>query len=67
MRCDVIARGIVEAAQQVDIRLPLVVRLEGTNAIEARQLLEKSTLDFIVATSLSDAAEKSVAATKGEK
>tara|TARA_Y100001970_G_C14052104_1_gene759523 strand:- start:497 stop:1081 length:585 start_codon:yes stop_codon:yes gene_type:complete len=67
VRCDRVAQGVIDAMKHIKVSIPVVVRLEGTNAIEARKLLEKSTLDFIVATSLSDAAEKSVGVTKGEK
>ena len=67
VRCDRVAQGVIDAMKNIKVSIPVVVRLEGTNAIEARKLLEKSTLDFIVATSLSDAAEKSVGVTKGEK
>ena len=67
VRCDRVAQGVIDAMEHIDVSIPVIVRLEGTNAIEARALLEDSSLNFIVATSLSDAAEKSVAATKGEK
>ena len=62
MRCDVIAQGIVEAAQQVDIGLPLVVRLEGTNVEKGRQILSDSDLSYLAATTMDDAAEKVVEA-----
>ena len=62
MRCDVIAKGIVEAAQQVDIRLPLVVRLEGTNVEIGRQILSDSGLPYLAATTMDDAAQKAVEA-----
>ena len=60
VRCDRIANGVIQAAKNVDITVPLVVRLEGTNAIEARELLADSGLPIIVAESLKDAAEKVV-------
>jgi succinyl-CoA synthetase beta subunit len=66
-RVDVIARGIVEAHQQMDIRLPLVVRLAGTNVDEGKSILAQSKTKFIEATNFSDAARKAVAAAKGEK
>ncbi len=62
MRCDVIAQGIVEAAQQVDIRLPLVIRLEGTNVEKGRQILSDSNLSYRAATTMDDAAKKVVEA-----
>jgi succinyl-CoA synthetase beta subunit len=51
--------------ETISVNVPVVIRLEGTNAKEASQLLEQSPLNFIVANSLSDAAEKAVAATNG--
>jgi len=62
MRCDVIATGIVEAVQQVDVRLPLVIRLEGTNVETGREILTKSGLLFLGATTMDDAARKVVEA-----
>ena len=64
MRCDVIAQGIVEAAQQVDIRLPLVIRLEGTNVEKGRQILSDSDLSYLAATTMDDAAQKVVEAVR---
>jgi succinyl-CoA synthetase beta subunit len=64
MKCDVIANGVVEAARQVHLSRPLVVRLEGTNVELGRQILAESGLNIIPATSMSDAAEKIVAATR---
>ena len=60
VRCDRVAKGVIEAANTVKINLPVVVRLEGTNAEEANELLRNSEMDFIVATTLEDAAEKVV-------
>ncbi len=62
VRCDRVAQGVIEAAKQIDIKVPIVVRLEGTNAEEAGTMLNESDLSFIVATSLKDAAEKVVEA-----
>ena len=56
-RCDVLARGVVRAAREVDIRVPLIVRLEGTNAEEGRAILRDSGLDFSVAKDLEEAAK----------
>jgi succinyl-CoA synthetase beta subunit len=58
VRCDRVANGIVEAAKNVHVNVPVVVRLEGTNAKEARTILAQSGLNFAVAGSLQDAAEK---------
>jgi succinyl-CoA synthetase beta subunit len=60
MKCDVIAEGIISAARSMSFRVPLVVRLEGTNVEEGRRLLASSGLDLITATSLSDAARHAV-------
>jgi succinyl-CoA synthetase beta subunit len=62
VRCDRVAQGVIDAMDTVNVSIPVVVRLEGTNAKEAAELLEKSSLEFLVATSLADAAEKAVAA-----
>lgn len=66
VRCDRVAQGVIDAMEKINVSVPVVVRLEGTNAIDARNLLENSSLKFIVATSLEDAAEKVVQASKGE-
>ncbi|MBI5021816.1 MAG: ADP-forming succinate--CoA ligase subunit beta [Ignavibacteriales bacterium] len=58
VRCDRVANGVIEAAKQVNITLPVVVRLDGTNAEEAREILANSGLNFAVATSFEDAARK---------
>lgn len=64
VRCDRVAQGVIDALKVVQVDAPLVVRLEGTNAKEAAELLENSGLDFLVATSLEDAAKKVTAAIK---
>ena len=64
MRCDVIAEGVVAAAREVSLHVPLVVRLEGTNVELGREILAQSGLDIISATNLADAAQKVVAAVK---
>lgn len=61
VRCDRVARGIIEAAQSIDLKVPMVIRLEGTNAEEAGQLLRESGMNFEVAGSLQEAAQKVVA------
>jgi len=58
MRCDVIATGIVQAVQNVGLEVPLVVRLEGTNVKEGRQIIDESGLEVVSADSLRDGAEK---------
>jgi succinyl-CoA synthetase beta subunit len=60
VRCDRVAMGVIEAAKTIDINVPIVVRLEGTNAAEAGDLLRNSDVEFVVATTLEDAAEKVV-------
>ncbi|MBM5782160.1 MAG: ADP-forming succinate--CoA ligase subunit beta [Pelagibacterales bacterium] len=64
MRCDIIANGILEAAKEVNLSVPLVVRLEGTNVDLGKEILAKSGLAIIPANDLSDAAQKIVAAVK---
>jgi succinyl-CoA synthetase beta subunit len=64
MKCDVIAKGIVAAARQVELRIPLVVRLEGTNVELGKQILAQSGLRIVAADDLGDAAKKAVAAAK---
>ena len=60
MRCNIIAEGIIAAAKQLEISVPLVVRLEGTNVEEGKAILEKSDVDVIAANDLDDAAKKIV-------
>ena len=64
LRCDRVATGIVEAAQSIELDLPMVVRLQGTNVEEGRRILRESSLKFEVAEDLYEAAEKVVALTK---
>jgi len=64
MRCDIIADGIVAAAREVDLKVPLVVRLEGTNVQQGKDILASSGLPIIAANDLGDAAQKIVAAVK---
>jgi len=64
MRCDVVAAGVVDAAKAIGVKVPIVVRLEGTNVEQGQEILRKSGLNFIVAEGMKDAAEKVVAATK---
>ena len=62
VRCDRVAQGVIDALDQVEVNIPVVNRLEGTNAEAARELLQNSEQKFIVAESLADAAEKAVKA-----
>ena len=61
MKCDIIADGIVAAAKEVNLSVPLVVRLEGTNVAEGKAILENSGLPIVSASDLGDAAAKIVA------
>lgn len=65
VRCDRIADGIIAAMKQVKVNAPVVVRMEGTNAEEGRKMLAESPLEFLVATTLEDAAQKAVQAVQG--
>jgi succinyl-CoA synthetase beta subunit len=62
MRCDVVASGVVQAAKNLRVKVPVVVRLEGTNVEQGQEILRSSGLNFTVADSMKDAAEKVVAA-----
>ena len=64
MRCDVLAQGVIDAAKQVNLSVPLVVRLAGTNFKEGKEILEKSKLKILSASDLNDAAKKIVEAIK---
>jgi succinyl-CoA synthetase beta subunit len=65
MRCDVIATGVVQAASDISLNVPLVVRLEGTKVEEGKAIINDSGLDVIAADDLDDAAQKIVKAVKG--
>jgi len=67
MRCDVIADGVIAAAKDIDLQIPLVVRLEGTNVEKGKQIIAESDLAVIPADDLEDAAEKIVAAVSNRK
>jgi len=66
LRVDTLARGVVEAAKKTQIQLPIVLRLEGTNVEAGREILKQSGLNFSVAETMKDAAEKVVGAARGE-
>jgi succinyl-CoA synthetase beta subunit len=65
LRCDVLAEGVVAATKAVDLKVPLVVRLEGTNVAKGREILQSSGLRILAATDLTDAAKKIVSAVGG--
>lgn len=65
MKCDIIAEGIIAATQELGLKVPLVVRLQGTNVEKGKELLEKSGLNIMPADGLTEAAEKIVAQVKG--
>src|ERR1700688_1802848 len=65
MKCDIIATGVIAAAKQVSLQVPLVVRLEGTNVDLGKKLLAESGLNIVTADGMADAAQKIVLAVKG--
>lgn len=65
LKCDVLAQGIVEAAREIRLQLPLVVRLEGTNVEQGREILRNSGLRIVPAAEMSDAARKAILASQG--
>ena len=64
MRCDILAQGVVDAAKEIDLSVPLVVRLAGTNFKEGKKILDNSNLEILSASDLNDAAKKIVEAIK---
>ena len=64
-RCDWVAEGIVQALDKIDIKVPLVIRLAGTNVDKGNNILRESKIKFIEANSLEDAANKAVKVLKG--
>ena len=66
MRCDIIAEGVVAAAREMGITVPLVVRLEGTYVEQGKEIIRNSGLNVIPADDLSDGAEKIVKAVRGQ-
>jgi succinyl-CoA synthetase beta subunit len=67
MKCDVIAQGVVTAVKEVGLKVPLVVRLEGTNVEQGKKIINESGLNVVSADDLDDAAQKIVKALKGGK
>jgi succinyl-CoA synthetase beta subunit len=65
VRCDLIAEGIIKAVREAHVTIPVVVRLEGTNVEQGRQMLQECGLELITGETLTDAAQKVVAAAKG--
>ena len=63
-RCDWVAEGIIQAVQKIELKLPVVVRLSGTNVEQGRKMLKDSGLPLIMAETLREAADKAVAAWK---
>jgi malate-CoA ligase subunit beta len=61
-RCDWIAEGVVQAVRKIDMKVPLIVRLSGTNVEQGRKIIEESGLPIIMASTLAEAAEKAVQA-----
>jgi succinyl-CoA synthetase beta subunit len=64
LRVDTLAEGVVEAARKTNLQLPVVLRLEGTNVDEGKKILLESGLNFVVAETMKDAADKVVAAAR---
>jgi succinyl-CoA synthetase beta subunit len=62
LRCDTLAKGLIEAISEVEVKLPLVIRMEGTNVEQGRKLLNESGLKLIVAATMQEAAQKVIAA-----
>lgn len=66
-RCDWVAEGVIQAMQKLDVKVPVIVRLSGTNEEKGRQILENSNIDLITADTLAEAAEKAVAAARSQE
>jgi succinyl-CoA synthetase beta subunit len=62
LRCDVLAEGVIAAVRELGVRVPVVIRMEGTNVERGKQMLRESGLNFTTADSMGEAAEKVVAA-----
>jgi succinyl-CoA synthetase beta subunit len=65
LRCDRLSNGVVSAARKIDIKIPIVIRMEGTNVDEVKKILAESGLKFIIAANMKDGAQKAVAALRG--
>src|SRR6476620_6928461 len=66
VRCDMIAEGIIAAVKEVDVKVPVIVRLEGTNVEAGKEILKNSGLAIIAADDINDGAKKAVAAAAGK-
>ena len=67
LRCDVLATGVVAAAKDLQVKIPIVVRMEGTNVERGRQILRESGLNFTIAEGMKDGAQKVVALAGGAR
>jgi succinyl-CoA synthetase beta subunit len=67
LRCDTLAAGVVEAARELKVEVPIVVRMEGTNMERGREILTTSGLNFTIADGMRDGAEKAVALAGGKE
>ena len=65
LRCDILAAGVIAAVQELGVRVPIVIRMEGTNVEEGKQMLVESKLNFTTANSMGEAAEKVVSLARG--
>ena len=65
LRCDRLATGVVAAAKKIEIKIPIIIRMEGTNVEEGRKIMAESGMKFIIASGMKDGAQKAVAALKG--
>ena len=63
LRCDILAAGVIAAVQELGVRVPIVIRMEGTNVEEGKKMLQESGLNFTTANSMGEAAERVVALT----
>ncbi len=66
-RCDWVAEGVIQAMEKLDVKVPVIVRLSGTNEEKGRQILQDSSIDLITATTLAEAAEKAVNAARSQE
>ena len=67
LRCDVLATGVVDAARELQLKIPVVIRMEGTNVEQGKDIIMKSGLGFAVADGMKDGAEKAVRAASGAR
>jgi succinyl-CoA synthetase beta subunit len=65
LRCDRLAEGVIKAVTALDVKLPIVIRMEGTNVALGQRMLRESGLNFITAQGMKDGAEKAVQAARG--